>query len=149
MTATCLEPEQKSAYRHCIQEVLKHKWIESQKAGYDLGEEAIRQWVRIHWTGYLRGRWVEHLQGKQFWAELYGCDFGLLLNKFQDCPQLLDSILDLLKRGQENLDVIDWAVARGMNTEPVRDILAALDVNSTRLVKCFINPEVVGREACV
>ena len=80
----CQEPVKQSVYRHCTQEMLRHKWIESQKVGYDLGEAAIRQWVQLHWTGYLRARWVEHLQGKCFWYELTQCDYGLLQRKFKD-----------------------------------------------------------------
>ena len=138
----CQEFEQISFYPHCAQEVLAHKWIESQKAGYDRGEAAIKEWVQLHWMGYLRGRWVEHLQGKQRWAELSGCDFGVLLRKFQDRSHLLHAILDQLKVGKENLDVIDWAVGEGMPVDPVHEILEALDVNSTRLVARF-NPKFV------
>ncbi|MBH55137.1 MAG: hypothetical protein CMI18_12440 [Opitutaceae bacterium] len=30
-------------------EILKHKWIESQKAGYDIGfEKALLDWIRNH-----------------------------------------------------------------------------------------------------
>ena len=36
------------------QEALRFKWIESEKAGFDLGETAIRNWVQCHWWGYLR-----------------------------------------------------------------------------------------------
>jgi hypothetical protein len=136
----CDQPSKLSVYRHCAQEVLRHKWIESQKAGYDLGEAAIREWVKVHWTGYLRARWVEHLQGKQFWAELYQCDFGLLQRKFQDKQQLLDAILDQLKIGKENLDVLDWAYENHIAIEPVLEILEALDVNSSRLQHRF-DPE--------
>ena len=46
------------------QEAKRHKWIESEKAGRDLGESAIRCWVREHWNGFLRARWLEHLQGR-------------------------------------------------------------------------------------
>jgi hypothetical protein len=28
-----------------IEEIKRHKWIESEKAGYDLGEVAVVQWV--------------------------------------------------------------------------------------------------------
>ena len=52
----------------------KHKWIQSQKAGYDLGKVYPRG--KEHWTGYLRARWVEHLQGKCFWIELEHRDFN-------------------------------------------------------------------------
>src|SRR3954447_10715022 len=91
----------KSVYDDCIEEENRHKWIESEKAGYDLGEGCIRQWVKKHWTGYLRARWVEHLQGKCFWVELDRGDFGLLQREFRDQAELLDQILDQLKAGKE------------------------------------------------
>ncbi|MGQ9485924.1 MAG: hypothetical protein ACUVSA_13390 [Desulfosoma sp.] len=28
-----------------LQEILKHKWIESEKAGRDLGQEAVLDWI--------------------------------------------------------------------------------------------------------
>lgn len=139
MTASCLcpEDEKKSVYRECAKEVAKHKWIESQKAGYDLGEAAIRQWVQEHWYGYLRAKWVEHLQGKCFWIELDHGDYGILHRKFQDRPHLLNTILDQLKAGQENLGVICWAYDFQISFDPVIEILEALDVNGSRLVHQF------------
>jgi hypothetical protein len=74
----------KSVHRECIEEENKYRWLESEKAGYDLGEGCVYRWVRDHWTGYLRARWVEHLQGKCFWVELSGSDFGLLTRAFHD-----------------------------------------------------------------
>jgi hypothetical protein len=127
----------KSVHNDCIEEENRHKWIESQKAGYDLGEGCIRDWVKRHWTGYLRARWVEHLQGKQFWIELDCGDFGLLQREFIDQKALLDSILDQLKSGKENLHVIFWAVNAGIPIDPVHEILEALDVNSRRLCHRF------------
>ena len=53
-----------SVYRESRDEAERHKWIESQHAGRDLGEVAIRQWVQQHWNGFLRARWLEHLEGK-------------------------------------------------------------------------------------
>ena len=61
-------------------EAQRHKWIESEKAGRDLGEWAIRGWVRQHWNGFLREKWLEHLEGRTFWIELDHDDFGLLQN---------------------------------------------------------------------
>src|SRR3954470_5989687 len=118
---TCLSPpaDAKSVHAACVEEEDRHKWIESEKAGYDLGESAIRRWVNDHWTGYLRARWVEHLQGKCFWIELDRGDYGLLQRKFEDQRQLLDAILDRLKSGKENLDVIVWACANGIPLAPV------------------------------
>jgi hypothetical protein len=126
-----------SIHDDCKSEEDKFKWIESEKAGYDLGETAIRRWVREHWTGYLRARWLEHLQGKCFWTELDRGDFGLLLRQFQDQQDLLIPILDRLKAGQENLHILLWATTEHKSLESVIRILEALDINSRRLVHRF------------
>src|SRR4051794_10013277 len=91
------------------QEAQQYKWIESEKAGRDLGESAIRRWVHEHWNGFLRARWLEHLQGRAFWIELDHNDFGLLQREFRD-SELIDEILSLLKAGKENLNVLNWAL---------------------------------------
>ena len=119
------------------QEALRFKWIESERAGHDLGEAAIRRWVQCHWWGYLRARWLEHLQGKRFWVELDRGDFGLLQRRFVDESLLLDRILDRLKAGQENLDIILWAHEWGLSMARVLYILEVLDVNSRRLSHRF------------
>ncbi|MFQ3591858.1 MAG: hypothetical protein SNJ82_01560 [Gemmataceae bacterium] len=129
-------PERASVYADGEQEALRYKWIESEKAGHDLGEAAIRRWVQNHWWGYLR-RWLEHLQGKRFWVELDRGDFGLLQRKFHDNTLLLDRILDRLKSGQENLDIICWAHTWGIPMDSVLEILEALDINSRRLSHRF------------
>ena len=129
--------EKSSVYVDGEQEALRYKWIESEKAGRDLGEAAIRRWVRDHWWGYLRARWLEHLQGKRFWVELDRGDFGLLQREFQNNVLLLDRILDRLKSGKENLDVIVWAQDWGIPIEPALQILEALDINSRRLAHRF------------
>jgi len=128
-----------SVYAESEQEALRHKWIESEKAGRDLGDDAIRGWVQYHWWGYLRARWLEHLQGKRFWVELDRGDFGLLKRRFDDNHVLLDRILDRLKTGQENLDIINWALDWGLPMPAVLQILEALDINSRRLC-----PKVAG-----
>src|SRR5947209_8316475 len=129
--------EKCSVYADSDQEALRFKWIESEKAGRDLGEAALRRWVQDHWWGYLRARWVEHLQGKRFWVELDRGDFGLLQREFQNEAVLLDRILDRLKVGKENLDILIWAHDWGIAMEPVLRILEALDINSRRLAHRF------------
>jgi hypothetical protein len=127
-----------SVYVDGEQEALRFKWIESERAGHDLGESAIRRWVQCHWWGYLRARWVEHLQGKRFWVELDRGDFGLLQQKFVERGLLLDRILDRLKEGKENLDIIVWAHDWGIEVDAVLEILEALDINSRRLAARFV-----------
>jgi hypothetical protein len=120
------------------EEALRHKWIESEKAGRDLGEMAIRMWIGQHWRGFLRHRWLEHLQGKTFWIELDHQDFGLLRTAFQASP-LIDPIVDHLKHGRENLDIIQWALINQVPMNDVHEILLALDVNSGRIECSFEN----------
>ena len=119
------------------QEAQRYKWIESEKAGRDLGEPAIRSWIRQHWIGFLRHRWIEHLEGKTFWIELDQGDFGLLKRAFKDSP-LIDVILAKLKHGEENLHIINWALDMKHPMEEVHEILLALDVNSRRIECLFI-----------
>ena len=126
-----------SVYTEGEREAEKHKWIESEKAGHDLGEDAIRQWVRAHWWDYLRARWVEHLEGRRFWVELDRNDFGLLQRQFWGNRILLDRILDRVKVGWENLNIIAWAQEWGMDMEAVLEILETLDMNSRRLAHRF------------
>jgi hypothetical protein len=117
-------------------EAERHKWIESEKAGRDLGEWAIRCWVREHWNGFLRDRWLEHLQGRTFWIELDHNDFGLLQRAFQD-SLLIDEILQRLKSGRENLDILNWAIDNDQPMDEVLEILEALDINSRR-IECLL-----------
>lgn len=114
-----------------------YKWIESQKAGYDLGEAAIRRWVQEHWDGFLRARWVQHLEGSVFWTELGHDEYGFLKRKFQTQALLLDRIADHLKACKENLDIIVWCIDWNINFEDVFAILHELDINGKRLIKLF------------
>jgi hypothetical protein len=120
------------------EEALRFKWIESEKAGRDLGETAIRCWIGQHWHGFLRHRWLEHLQGKTFWIELDQGDFGLLRTAFGASP-LIDPILDQVKHGRENLDIIVWAINNGLPMSEVIEILENLDINSRR-IECRFDP---------
>ena len=138
MVTGCEDCMQKtSVFAEGEQEALRHKWIESEKAGRDLGQEAIRAWVRQHWWGYLRARWIEHIQGTRFWIELDRDDFGLLQKEFRDDPILLDRILDRVKSGMENLDIILWAQEWNLPMDRVIHILERLDINSRRLACRF------------
>ncbi len=122
-----------SVHDESIGEIEKHKWIASQQAGYDLGEIAVREWIRLHWCGYLRAKWLEHLQGTRYWIELDLGDYGFLLRAFPKDRELLHQIVELLKNGKENLDVICWAFDCKICDEQVMNILSSLNINSRRL----------------
>lgn len=120
-----------------VSEAQRHKWIESEKAGHDLGPVAIRCWVKDHWHGFLRRRWVEHLEGAVYWIELDHVDFGLLKRAFHD-SDLFEPIFEMLRQGKENLDVINWALQEELPMTEVQAILLALDVNSARIECAFV-----------
>ena len=132
-----LRPTSRQSVHECgILEAMRYKWIESEKAGRDLGESAIRHWVRQHWNGFLRARWLEHLEGKTFWIELDQDDYGLLQHAFLDSP-LIGEVVHRLKNGQENLDLINWGLAEGRDMKELRRILVTLDMNSRRIECLF------------
>ena len=122
-----------SVWADSKREIECYKWIESEKVGYDLGDAAVRGWIKEHWQGYLRNRWLDHLQGRTFWIELDRNDFGLLQQKFRDQELLLDHILQRLKACQENLHIFVWAHEAELPIEPIIAILEAIDINSKRL----------------
>ncbi len=128
-----------SVFTEGHREAQEYKWIQSQMAGRDLGDPCIRQWIQDHWNGFLRARWIEHLQGRTYWVELDRDDFGLLRSEFLGEDTLLDRILDRMKDGKENLDVITWALDWGLPLPRVRQILERLDVNSRR-ISCKFEP---------
>ena len=128
-------PIQLSVYERAVDEIQRYKWIESEKAGYDLGQGAVRRWVREHWSRFLRERWLEHLEGRIFWAELDHDDFGLLGREFPD-PALVGVIHQRIKTGGENLDILCWAVEEHLPNEKLDhliDLLETLDMNARRL----------------
>jgi hypothetical protein len=114
------------------EEAKRYKWIESEKAGRDLGEWAILCWVKQHWNGFLRERWLEHLHGRTYWIELDCNDFGLLNRRFRGSA-IFEQILARLKAGQENLHIVNWAIDERQPMDEVHEILEALDINSRRI----------------
>ena len=121
-----------SIYVEALHEAACHKWIESQKQGRDLGDQAIRDWFRKHWRSYCRYRRLEHLRGRRRWAEFDDEPCGQIdaLITADDC--LFDRVLDRVIAGYENLDIINWAIDWGLPTNRVVEILARLDVNRAR-----------------
>lgn len=140
MTYMCVEDKSaqmrrsdSQLFRLALLEAEKHKWIESQKAGRDLGEAALRDWSRRYWWRWCRDRWIEHLSGERFWSELDQQDFGLLKRDFHPNTVMIQAIIDRIKAGGENLDIIQWAQSTNQNLKDVMEILKLLDINSRRL----------------
>lgn len=66
MSKTQLNPSllRSKIYQECLaerEEVLKHKWLESEKAGHDIGyERALVDWIMNH-----REKWRAHRRRQQ------------------------------------------------------------------------------------
>ena len=66
MSKTLLNPSllRSKIYQECLaerEEVLKHKWLESEKAGHDIGyERALVDWIMNH-----REKWRAHRRRQQ------------------------------------------------------------------------------------
>jgi hypothetical protein len=121
-----------SLFDEALREAHRHKWIESQKHGRDMGEQALRDWFRTHWRSYCRHRRMEHLRGREQWAEFDDSPSGQInrLIDAEDC--LVDRVLDRVYAGYENLEIINWAIEWGLPTNRVVEILAQVDVNRAR-----------------
>jgi len=128
----CVASHAASIYDEALREAQRHKWIESQKHGRDLGDQAIRDWFRKHWRTYCRHRRLEHLRGRKRWAEFDEEAFGQIGSLITTDDVLFDRVLDRVYAGFENLDIINWAIDWGLPTNRVVDILAQLDVNRAR-----------------
>lgn len=122
----------RSIHEESALEALREKWWRSEAEGRDLGMAAIREWINRHWHGFVRARWLEHLEGKTFWIEVDTGDFGLLKRAFQGSPYL-DEVVDQLKRGGENLSILQWAAEKGLPFDEIVAILQEIDVNRIRI----------------
>ena len=135
----CAQDAAPSLYAEAVKEAERHKWIESQKHGRDMGEWAIRDWYRRHWHHYCRNCRMEHLRGHRRWREFEETEYGHLYSLIVAGDTLVDLILDRVYAGWENLPIINWAFDWGLPVGRVLDILAQIDVNRARL-----DPESLG-----
>lgn len=77
MSTTSKEPDtasrefvkQSSLYQEFLaerEEILKHKWLESERLGYDIGfERALLDWIRKHREGWRAARRQQIAQQQQ------------------------------------------------------------------------------------
>ncbi len=114
------------------EEAERFRWLESEKAGHGLGEEAIRQWVTLYWPAFVRGRALEHLSGKRFWLEMPRAEFGVLLREFPDRQELVREIVTRLAAGADNLNILQWATDAAVAIDDVCNVLQRIDINGLR-----------------
>jgi hypothetical protein len=122
-----------SVYEEAVKAAGEHKWLQSEKAGCDLGEAAVREWTKSYWLHFYRYRFVQHLRGELFFHEFGPESFGLVGGWIAANQALLDEILDRVRDGAENLSLICWAHQNNLPCDQVIEILEALNINSQRL----------------
>ena len=122
-----------SLYEEGRREAQRHKWIESQKCGKDLGDSAVTEWYRRYWPIFCRLRCLEHLAGCRNWSEFAPEDFGLIGNLIREEDLLLEMVLDRASAGMENLALIMWAQDWKLPMERVLYILEQLNLNRAQL----------------
>lgn len=114
-------------------EASRHRWIESQKSGCDLGDFAIRDWYQRFWWTFLRYRHTEHIFGEFHWDEFPRQSFATARPLLDSDDELAATIIDLYLQGFENLDIISWANRTGHEFEPVYECLLLINMNDARL----------------
>jgi len=130
-----------SLYVECWQEAARHKWIESQNRGYDLGEEALVDWFRRYWPLYCRVARLEHLAGRRRWTEFPDADFNLLNRLAETEDQTtIEWIIERAWQGHENLNLIDDAREFELPMDRVIHILTQLHLNLAQLEPPPLSP---------
>lgn len=121
-------------YEEAERAIQEHKWVESEKAGRDLGVDAERDWIETYWCFFCRNRLVQHLRGETFFEEFGNECFGALSERFGELKDLLDVVLERVQEGAENLDLIRWACQERLPRHQLLQVLIAADINRHRLL---------------
>lgn len=75
--------------------------------------------------------------GVQRYEEFRAERFGVLLHKFGP-SELLDEIIDRVRDGAENIDILVWAAQERRDLSRVVDVLAEIRINDIRCTRsCF------------
>ncbi len=134
MSQACLlHPKVESVFEAAFLEARRHRWIESQNAGRDLGNQAFRDWYRLFWWTFIRYRHVEHLLGERRWREFDSASFGVIVSSPALSSPLSQEVVDLYRTGWENLNIIGHALQREYPMDAVLNCLVTINMNDARL----------------
>ena len=121
-------------YEQAEQAIQEHRWLQSEKAGRDLGAEAEQEWIEVYWRRFCRSRFVQHVRGENYFEEFGQECFGAVAEGCAEFRHLLETMLDLVSQGAENLDLICWAEHQRLPKDRVLQVLTAMDINGHRLL---------------
>lgn len=126
----------KSVHVDARREAEKHKWIESERNGRDLGQQAIEDWYRKFWGRYCRARRLEHLSGEQLWVEFAEHEFGRMYELLMSGNVVLQELITRFEDGWENLRFTVWVQDTGKSRDEIDviiNLLEIINVNISRL----------------
>jgi hypothetical protein len=126
----------KSVYADARCEAEKHKWIESERLGRDLGQKAIEDWYCNFWGRFCRACRLEHLFGAQKWVEFAEDEFGRIRPFLTPGPSPLYQLIERFEQGWENLHFMLWVHESCQSRDEIEriiDLLAIMDINIARL----------------
>jgi len=83
---------------------------------------------------FCRDRLVKHLRGEAFFEEFDRDCFGILSVDFGEVAELLNWVLERIKQGAENLDLLRSANQEHVPLNPLLQVLKAVDLNGHRLL---------------
>ena len=121
-------------YEEANRAIQEHRWIESEKAGRDLGVDAEQDWIEHYWRTFYRCRFVQHLRGEVYFDEFDAECFGIFSRRFADMMGLRNFVLERIKDGDENLDLLRWGCQEHVPHKQLLEVLTAADINGHRLV---------------
>ncbi len=125
----------RSVYEDARREAEKHKWLESEKNGCDLGDQAIEDWYRQFWNKYCRVRRLEHLSGEQQWAEFASEEFGRMYELLLSGDELLEDLIVRFEHGWENLRFTNWVHECEMSRPKIERILELLEIININIAR--------------
>jgi len=120
-------------YEEANRAIQEHRWIESEKAGRDLGVDAEQEWIERYWRTFCRSRLVQHLRGEIFFDEFDAECFAIFSGRLEDVAGLLGVVLERIKEGAENLDLLRWGCQEHVPHDQLVEVLTAADINGHRL----------------
>jgi len=121
-------------YEEANRAIQEHKWTESEKAGWDLGVDAEQDWIEHYWHTFCRSRFVQHLRGEVFFDEFDRECFGVFSGRFEEMAGLLNLVLERIKEGAENLDLLRWGCQARVPHNQLVEVLTVADINGHRLL---------------
>lgn len=114
-------------------EARNHKWLLSERSGYDVGRDGLCDWSRRYWRVFCRYRWIDHLLGRRRIREFDDRSFGRLCDpRIGTHPTMRFVVKHFAEDGWENLKFLLEAEEHGVSLPELREALTLVDVNSVR-----------------